>query len=58
VFSLAIYTGLREGEIAALPRTDIVDLDDADPHLTVTKSWDDATTKTGKGRRVSLIRPP
>jgi integrase len=27
VFSLAIYTGLREGELAALLRTDIIDLD-------------------------------
>lgn len=55
VFSLAIYTGLREGELAALLRTDIIDLDGADPHLTVTKSWDDASTKTGKSRRVALI---
>jgi integrase len=55
VFSLAIYTGLREGELAALLRTDLIDLDGADPHLTVTKSWDDASTKTGKSRRVALI---
>lgn len=55
VFSLAIYTGPREGELAALLRTDVVDLDGADPHLTVSKSWDDDSTKTGKSRRVALI---
>ena len=46
---------MREGELAALLRSDVVDLEGADPHLTVTKSWTDATTKTGKSRRVSLV---
>jgi len=53
---LAVYTGLRQGELAALEWANIVDLDGQAPHIWVRKSWD-TTTKTRRARRVELIRP-
>lgn len=53
VFLLAVYTGLRQGELAALEWSD-VNLDGA-PHLWVRRSWNTPTTKTSTSRRVDLI---
>lgn len=53
-FLLASYSGLRQGELAALRWND-VHLDVVDPHLWVCRSWSDPTTKTGRSRRVDLI---
>lgn len=50
---LAVYTGLRQGELAALEWSD-VNLDGA-PHIWVRRSWDTPTTKTSTTRRVDLI---
>lgn len=55
VFAIAIYGGLRQGEIAALCWAD-VHLDDARPRLVVRASWD-TPTKTGRVRETPLLRP-
>lgn len=52
-FSVAIYAGLREGELAAL-RWENVDLQAERPRLHVLGSWDD-TTKTCEDRRIPLL---
>lgn len=52
-FLLAVYTGLRQGELAALEWSD-VNLDGS-PHLWVRRSWNTPTTKTSTSRRVDLI---
>lgn len=53
--TVAIYAGLREGELWGLRWTD-VHLDDADPHAIVRHSYD-GPTKGGKPRRVPLLPP-
>jgi integrase len=53
-YSLAIYTGLRQGELAALRWDDVRNLDGGAPHLIVSRSWT-TTTKTGRTRVVYLI---
>src|SRR3990172_4605266 len=53
-FALAIYTGLREGELAAVRLEDVRDLDGLSPHFIVRTSWG-TTTKTRRTRRVDLV---
>jgi integrase len=55
VFLLVIYTGLRQGECAALQWPDVIDLDGESPHLWICKSWNKPYTKSRKDRRVDLI---
>lgn len=52
-FALAIYTGLRQGELAAL-EWQHVDLDPERPRIRVLGSWDGAT-KTTRTRRIALL---
>jgi integrase len=53
--ALAIYTGLREGELAALHWSD-VHLDGPAPHLVVRRSWEkDRAPKNGRLHRVELL---
>lgn len=54
VFLFVSYTGLRQGECAALLWTDVRELDGDEPHLLVSKSWE-TSTKNNKARRVDLI---
>lgn len=53
-FTLAIYSGLREGELWGLRWCDVY-LDDERPELMVRKSFD-GPTKSGKPRPVVLLR--
>lgn len=55
VFTLAIYTGLRPGELWGL-RWRYVSLDEGRPELVVCRSYDRGT-KTRKVRRVPLLPP-
>ena len=55
VWTVAIYTGLRKGELAGLRWRDVV-LDDDRPHLHVVRSYG-GPTKSGKGREVPLLPP-
>lgn len=52
-FAVAIYAGLRQGELCAL-RWEQVDLREDRPRLRVVGSWD-GTTKTARRRWVSLM---
>ena len=54
VFSIAIYQGLRLGEIAALT-WERVDLDEERPSLLIAASWKRGT-KSGKVRRIPLLK--
>ncbi len=51
LFATAVYTGMRRGELVALQKAD-VDLDGGT--ITVTRSWEANTTKSGKPRVVPL----
>ena len=51
IFATAIFTGLRKGELGGLRKCD-VDLEGA--QMTVARSWDNDTTKSGKFRVVPL----
>lgn len=51
-FAVAIYCGLRFGEVAGLHKTD-VDIGE-DPRLTVRRSWARDTTKGGRARVVPV----
>ena len=51
-FAVAIYCGLRFGEVAGLRKTD-VDFGE-DPHLTVRRSWARDTTKGGRARVIPV----
>lgn len=53
VYALAIYVGMRQGEIAALDWRN-VHLGNG-PHAMVVASWDDDTTKTDQHRRATII---
>ena len=55
IFGVAIYTGLRAGEIWGLRWSDVT-LRGDDPRLDVRKSYD-GPTKGGKPRRVPLLPP-
>lgn len=55
VILLVVYTGLRQGECAALEWANVIDLDGAEPHLWISRSWNRPYTKTRKPRRVDLI---
>lgn len=55
VWAVAIYTGLRKGELAGLRWRD-VHLDGPQPHLCVVRSYA-GPTKSGKGREVPLLPP-
>lgn len=52
---LSAYTGLRQGELAALERSDVHNLAGTEPYLWVCRSWDQPFTKTRKTRQVHLI---
>lgn len=52
-FAVAIYAGLRQGELAAL-RWEHIDMRADRPRLHVIGSWDDST-KTSMDRRVALL---
>jgi len=54
VWAVAIYTGLRKGELAGLRWSD-VEVGDR-PHLRVVRSYR-RTTKSGRGREVPLLPP-
>lgn len=54
IYGTAIYTGLRQGELWALERGDIGDLDGDGPEITVSRSHD-GPPKNGKTRRVPLL---
>ena len=51
--AVAVHTGLRKGELAGLRKRDVF-LDDGNPRLHVSRSWDRTTTKSGKGRVVPV----
>lgn len=55
LFAIAVYTGLRKGELAGLRWCD-VRLDDRSPHLVVERSYE-GPTKSGRGREVPLLPP-
>lgn len=54
IYLVAIYTGLRQGELWALERGDVGDLDGPAPEITVSRSHD-GPPKNGKTRRVPLL---
>lgn len=54
IYGVAIYTGLRQGELWALERGDVGDLDGPGPEITVSRSHD-GPPKNGKTRRVPLL---
>jgi integrase len=56
IYAVAIYGGLRQGEILGLRWTDVV-LDGARPHLKVRRSFDHATKTAGSRRDVPLLDP-
>lgn len=55
VWTVAVYTGLRSGELRSLRWSDVV-LDGADPRLTVRASHD-GPTKSRRSREVPLLPP-
>lgn len=55
LWTVAIYTGLRKGELAGLRWQD-VRLHDGAPYIRVEKSYR-STTKNGRGREVPLLPP-
>lgn len=55
LYAVAIYTGLRRGELWALRRCD-VELDKTRAHVVVTRS-NDGDTKSGNARHVPLLEP-
>jgi integrase len=55
-FAVAIFQGLRLGELVALRRSD-VDLASTPPVLTVRRSHGRGTTKSGKARSIPITRP-
>lgn len=55
IWAVAIYTGLRKGELAGLRWCD-VHTDGAHPRLVVVRSYK-GPTKSGKGREVPLLPP-
>ena len=52
-FATALYTGMRRGELVALQKRD-VDLEGARPTVTVRRSWDNDTTKSGRSRVIPI----
>lgn len=54
IYTVAIYTGLRQGELWALERGDLGDLDGPGPEITVSRSHG-GPPKNGKTRRVPLL---
>lgn len=56
LYTVAIYTGLRRGEIWALRRSDVV-LDKTRAELVVSRSNGNDSTKSGRARRVPLLEP-
>lgn len=56
IYTVAIYTGLRRGELWALRRGDVV-LDEGRAELVVSRSNDNDSTKSGRTRRVPLLEP-
>lgn len=53
LFATAVYTGMRRGELVALHKAD-VDLDPERPTITVCRSWDADSTKSGEPRVIPV----
>ncbi len=60
-YAVGLLAGLRDGEISALTWADVVDIDGALPHLTITKAVDTrgelGKTKTRRGVRKVPLHP-